>query len=339
MYEIFILFLNDSQSERVRDILKQINNKNMKTNKFFTLLFAASLTLFACQNQDSSKSSDEGVIINAETNEISFSSTTDESLKLTYNFQKGLKVENSISINMEYEMMGQKMPATIVIDGTFEIIDVDAEGSADIKYAITGMKMDMAAQGIKFDSKNAADKDNPQVGPLFKIIDKNVITKIKNNGEVIGVDYSEIMSEMGTEFESLKSQFEQNVNQFSQSSFPLLAANAVKAGDTYQGAVVEQNMSGLQVKTETSYTVKSISKDKTKVILESNGSLVLNMDDAMMGAEMKMNEGSIKGWLLLDLARGLVAKSSLTSIMDFSTEAAGQKNDMIIKMDMIMNTK
>ena len=311
----------------------------MKTNKFFSLLLVASMALFSCQNQSSTNSTDQGVIVNSETNEVSFSNTTDEAVTLTYNFKKGVKVENIININMEIEMMGQKMPGVIVMEGSFEIIDVDSDGSADIKYAITAMKMDMATQGVNFDSKNEEHKSNPQLAPFYKILGKNITTKIKNNGEVLGADYSEIMSDLGDEFETLKPQFEQNVNQFSQSSFPFLTNKPVKAGDIYEGQTIEQNVSGLQVKTTNSYTVKSISEDKSKVILESNGSMALNMVDAPMGLQMTMNEGTIKGWLLLDLSQGLVVKSALKSTMNITTEAQGQKSDMLITTDMTMNIK
>lgn len=311
----------------------------MKTNKFLSLLFVASFVLFSCQDQSSTKSIDDGVIVNPETNEISLSNTTDEAVTLTYAFKKGVKVENVYTITMEYEMMGQKMPSGIIMEGSFEILDVDSEGSADIKYAITSMKMDMAAQGLNFDSKDDKYKSNLQFAPLYKIIDKSIITKIKNNGEVLGADYSEIMAEMGDEFEALKPQFEQNVNQFSQSSFPFLTDKPVKAGDKYEGDVIDQSISGINVKTANAYTVRSISEDKSKVILEMDATMELNVVEALMGMEVSMNEGTIKGWLLLDLSQGLVVKSALKSTLDFTTEMQGQKNDMVIVTDMIMNIK
>lgn len=310
----------------------------MKTRNYFLMVGVIALLSTGCQNQ-SQDDALQGVIINEETNEVSLATTTDEAVQLEFKFTKGNKVENLIEMEMEMEMMGQKMPITVNIEGKYEVKDIDDQGNADIEYAMTRMQMNSEAQGVKFDSNEKPEQINPEMAPILKILNKNVISKISPKGKTLGIDYSQLSNELGEEYAMLKANLEQNINQFNQSSFVVLPEGAVKVGDTFEADAIEQNYQGLPMKIQTSYKVKSISEDKSKVILEPDGTIELGVANLPDGVSIKMNQGKMSGWILLDLNRGMVLRSNMITLMDISSMQMGQQMDMIIRMNMTMTTK
>jgi hypothetical protein len=310
----------------------------MKNTRFFSAFTVMALLFAGCQTQTKDQAY-EGVIFNEETNEVSLANTTEESVNLEFKFNKGDKVENVIEMTMEIEMMGQKMPATILVEGNYEITEVDGQGNADVNYSMSRMKIDATAQGVNFDSNEKPELIKPEMAPVLKMLNKGVISKISPKGKVLGTDYSQLINDFGAEYAMLKASMEQNINQFTQSSFATLPNEPVKVGDTYDGEILEQNFQGFPMKVTMNYKVKSISEDKTKVILEPEGSIEFNTIDLPEGIAIKMNSSKTSGWILIDLSRGMVLKSNLVTLMDFSTTQMGQQADMVLRMNMAMTTK
>ncbi len=307
--------------------------------KHFNLLFAiVTLIFFASCNNQSQKNIMDDVIINEETGEISFANSTEDAIELNYNFKINDVVENTINVDMEIEMMGQKMPMSMILESKYEIKDIDDNGNADVNYSITRMSIDAATQGIKFDSNNKTDNIQPEMAPMLKLLNKNVTLKTSPKGKVLSVDLSQI-EDLGADLEMIKTSMEQNLQQFNQSTFATLPEGTVKAGDSYDGGVVEQIVQGFPMKTSTQYIVKSISNDKTKVIIETKGNLEFNATNLPEGMSLEMKSSEISGWVIIDISRGISLQSKFYSIMDFTTSQMGQSFGMVLKSNTTMKIK
>ena len=123
------------------------------TIKHNFLLFATAILFLitGCQSK-SSKNIADYVVINEETNEISFVNSTTDPVELSYNYKKGEVVENTLSVDMQIEVMGQSTPMTMIMESKYEINNVDNEGNAEVNLSITRMSINSVAQGVNFDS-------------------------------------------------------------------------------------------------------------------------------------------------------------------------------------------
>jgi|GEM_PF-2067919 len=318
-------------------LLKLIKLKPMKNKLNFLLLATAVLFVIAgCQSQ-SSKNALDDVIINEETNEISFVNSTTDPVELSYNYKKGEVVENSINVDMQIEMMGQSMPMTMVMETKYEINDVDSEGNADFSFAITRMSIN-SAQGISFDSNDESSNTMPELDPLMKLMNKKITSKITPKGKMLEVDYSSL-EELGDEYEAVRANMEQNVQQFNQSATVTLPEGPVNIGHKFGGDTVEQVVQGMPMKTSTSYVIKDISEDKTKVIVGVEGTFELNTTNLPEGISMEMKTGEMSGWVLMDLTSGIALRSSMVSLIEFTTTQKDQSFDMILKSNVTMKLK
>lgn len=311
----------------------------MRILKTVSLLILASLMIVACQNQ--SKTSENtvaaGVVIfNHETKEISFKEETTDAVRLEYKFTKDTKTENEIAVEIDMEMMGQTMSQAAIMFGNYVITDVDTEGNATIAYTITRMKMDSEALGIHLDTDSTADRNHPQFAPIFGMLDKTVTSKISSTGVTLGLNLGSFLDDMDAE--ELKMQLEQNMSQLSQSSFPQFPNTEVKAGDSFAGTPIEQNMQGVEIKLNNQYTVRAISKDKAYVILDVKSDFEIS-NAPVAEVDMLLNEGSVSGWLLVDVSKGFIIKSYATANMDMSVTTQGQNMNMITKTKTFMVTK
>lgn len=304
--------------------------------KHVLIILATLLLVTSCQTSNNDNKL-EGVVIDEQTNEISFSKSTNEAVELKFNFKKGDNVENVITSNMEIEMMGQKMPVQTTVEGKYEIKEVDSEGNATLCYVIKRITADIAAQGIKFDSNDKESRVSNEMAPLQKIVDIEIISKISAKGKVLSIDFSDVPS--GEEHEILIASIKQNVQQFNLSSFVQLPENAVKAGFEYKGENTEQVVQGLPIKSSTSYKIKDISEDKTKVIIETEGKIDFDTTQLPTDITINMNSSQIKGWILIDLSRGVTLQSNTDATMDFSTSQMGQSFDMLVKGHSTMKVK
>jgi len=299
----------------------------MRILKTLLLIIASSMVIISCNNLPS----DDLVVFNAETKEILLKETTTDAVKLEYKFTKGTKTDYAINLDAQVEMMGQQMTTETNMEGQYEITGVDTSGNASILFSITRIAIAMPLAEISFDSNNEEDRKNPQGVAISQMLNKSVNLSVNPSGKVLSVEYGE-MEEM------MKMQMEQNVSQFNQTTFILLPDNEVKEGYTYQDETA-QNFRGLEIITVNQYTVRSISKDKTMVILDLEGKMntvtTLIEDDA----EIKINNGTVTGWIFVDLNKGFIAKSYISSKMDISMTQMGQQMDMTTITNILMNAK
>ena len=308
--------------------------------KIIKLLFiiTAAMVVISCNNQ-SNVTTVDGVIYNSETNEISLKATTKEAVNLEYRFTKGVKLEQTISVEQIIEMMGKQMISEINLESNYEIQDVDSEGNAKVSYTITRMIIEAPkGSGTIFDSNKEEDRNNPMIGAMFLMIDKPVISTVTPTGTVTSVEYSEFFENMGEIAEMLKEQMEQNYSQFNQTSFATFPEYAVKEGDTYQSEAIERNFQGVIFKNINLYTVRAISKDKSKVILDINGLLEFEGTFKDENSDILLNRGGISGWMLVDLKKGVVTKTSLSTGLDLSITQMGEQTDMIVVTNLMMKT-
>ena len=112
----------------------------------------------------------------------------------------------------------------------------------------------------------------------------------------------------------------------------------VNIGHKFGGDTVEQVVQGMPMKTSTSYVIKDISEDKTKVIVGVEGTFELNTTNLPEGISMEMKTGEMSGWVLMDLTSGIALRSSMVSLM-FTTTQKDQSFDMILKSNVTMKLK
>ncbi|HPW65637.1 MAG TPA: DUF6263 family protein [Salinivirgaceae bacterium] len=309
------------------------------TIKHNFLLFATAILFLitGCQSK-SSKNIADYVVINEETNEISFVNSTTDPVELSYNYKKGEVVENTLSVDMQIEVMGQSTPMTMIMESKYEINNVDNEGNAEVNLSITRMSINSVAQGVNFDSNEKNSDIMPELEPMLKLLNKKVTSTMTPKGKILKVDYSSL-EELGDEFEAVRASMEQNVQQLNQSTLVVLPEGQVNIGHKYGGEAVEQIVQGMPMRTTISYTIKDISEDKTMVIVGMEGNFEFNTPNLPEGISMEMKTSEISGWILIDISRGISLQSSTASLIELMTSQMGQSFDMILKTNAKMNLK
>ncbi len=304
------------------------------------IFLVAALFMLACQNtnnQDNKKSAESSVSINYETeNGIpEFSATTDEKVKLEYNFVEGDSAHMVMETDMNMEMMGQKMPMNMIMESDYKINEVAENGNAKVGVKFTRVAVSMdGPQPMKFDSDNEADLKNNPSGQVFTVLLNNQIgSEITPQGKVLDMNMDAIMDGLPTEQRTqVKEQLQSMSDQFAQNAFVALPEEPVKQGEVYDAGVIETGNANMKMKVDMKYKVLSISEDKRYVILEPQGEFI--MESVQEGVEMKAEDNTIGGWVLFDLQRGLLERSHMKMVMNMTANQMKIKMNMDIKMRM-----
>lgn len=304
------------------------------------IFLVAALFMVACQNgnkQNNEKPGESSVTINYETESgiPEFSATSDETVKLQYNFTEGDSAHMIMETEMNMEMMGQKMPMQMTMESDYKINEVTENGNAKIGVEFTRVAVFMEGpQPMKFDSDSEEDmENNPNAGVFTSLLNNEISSEITPNGKVVEMNMDAIMDNLPAEQGAqVKGQLESMSDQFAQNAFVALPDEPVKEGDVYDAGIIETGNAGMSMKVDMKYKVLSISEDKRYVILEPQGEFM--MESIQEGVEMSAEDNKIGGWVLFDLERGFLESSDMKMLMTLTANQMAIKMDMNIKMRM-----
>lgn len=267
--------------------------------------------------------------------------TSTASKMLKFNFEKGKGYDYEMTMNMDQEIMGQKMTMDML---TYYSMDV-VEDDGDIKTVTSTydrFKMDMSVAGmnIEVDSDkplSSLDKDDEGDNPmkmlnklLSAIKGRKVTMKINAEGkvlEVIGFEdmAKSIVDSMGIDGEESQQMIRQFDKQFNEESMKdqferilyIFPNKEIKVGDSW-----EKQTSSVGIgkgKYNSTYTVTDIEGDMVTLDEKST----IKADD---GAKMN---GKILSKLIVDSKSGLVVSADMD--MTVTTKAEGQSFDLKAK--------
>lgn len=269
-----------------------------------------------------------------------FDSTSDEAVLLRYRSSEGasfpIHMNMDIAMDMEMGGMTMKMPMRITMSGVNKTVSVTPEGNFNAEMIIERVTMDMDAMGMKmaFDSTKTPEPQEPQYKPLAAMVGKPVKMTYSPLGKVSEIDMAAMTSAMkeAGPASSGKGTLEQ-LDQMVNSSFVSLPENPVRAGDTYDGGEMVQDIPDLgELRFHAQYKVVAVSGDKSQVLLEPIMDLTVKPSgDSKAPLDAKLDKSG--GWLLFDVSRGNISQSFITMDMTMHVEQMGQK------MNMVMNTK
>lgn len=255
-----------------------------------------------------------------------FSTTSDQPVTLRYKFQPGQKVKMDVDMDMSMRMSGEGQKLNIEmpmkIEGIYEVKGIDEDGNAEVVTTITRMKMKVTGgpQDISFDS--ATGSSHPQFKPLMKMLDVPIPVKVSPAGKLLEANLDALRDAAGgaaSAAEAIK-----NMEKVQQSSFVPLPDKPVKAGDTYDAGEIVQDMPNVgKMKTRTSYKVVSVSGDKKQVILRPSADF--SLDTSAGGkAKVTLEKGNMDGWLLFDIEKGNILRSSAVVQMAMKMSVGGK---------------
>lgn len=302
----------------------------------------AALFMMACQagnKQDKEKSSEpeSSVTITYDTEDgiPSFSETTDEAVKLAYNYTEGDSAHMVMETEMNMEMMGQKMPMKMTMESDYTIDEITETGNAIMSVKFTRVAVSMEGpQPMKFDSDNPEDMESSPGAEAFTVLLNNkILSEVTTKGKVVEMNMDAIMNQLPEgQAAQIKGQLESMSDQFAQNAFIALPEEPVKEGDVYDAGTIETGNAGMQMNVDMKYKVLSISADKRYVVLEPDGKF--NLKGMQEGVEMKAEDNTIGGWVLFDMERGFLQRSNMLMSMNMTANQMQMKIDMNIKMRM-----
>lgn len=278
-----------------------------------------------------------GGITTMQSCQSSKSSTASKMLK--FNLEKGKGYDYEMTINMDQELMGQKMKMDM---SSYYSMNVNGE-EGDNKVITTTFErfklgMDMGMMNLDVDTDkpmpegdDADMKKNPMkmINRVFGAIKgRKFIMKVNSEGQVVEVSgfkemANSIVDSMGLEGEEMaqvkeqmKQSFDKQFNDADMKSqfermFYIFPNKQVKVGDSWEKTTTTSGQ--MPAKYNSTYTVKEIEGDM--VTLEEK-SKIQSSNEKM---EMK---GTVEGTLVVDSRSGLVV--SADQDMDMTASVGGQ---------------
>ncbi len=302
--------------------------------KLFFLLISLSFILVSCKSkEDASKLKTEPDDKPLQTEKDVNAQGT---VNLKYNLQKGKKYVFLLSTSEDNKetlkadtTVSQNLFRKQVLKITFEVLNVDSDGSFDLNSTINHLKISMSdgKQTITFDSDKDANKKE-QFGNYLAMVNNSFGVRIRNNGELLEItkmdklvnkllEYigNQIPNDKKTEFinysaNSLKMQISQMVSQI----FKPLPNKNIGIDTTWQ--VVNQAKAGtFDITTFINYKAKSFEKLNDDKLLVYEATLLnkITGKDKIIenGNEFRFDKPNIQGTstTYFNLTKGCVQKS------------------------------
>jgi hypothetical protein len=248
--------------------------------------------------------------------------------------------------NITQEVAGQtnRVKQTMRMDMGMEVLAVDPQGTAEVKYTHRriALKMDSPRATLDYDSGDPAkaNVDHPMLIGFKVLVGKSIILTLTNRGEVKGVKgVKEIMDGIiaqipeGPEREAARRQlagtmdeerFSQQMTGFS----VLLPAEPMDVGDSWKGEQ-KTDLGFMSVLLKTDYQVEKITPDAVEVAVNSRIETVPGTaPDPNMNVTMK--EGRLSGTTRINRANAALAVGTLTQNvkMDVTTNGRTEKREI-----------
>jgi hypothetical protein len=254
-----------------------------------------------------------------------FPSTTNDPILLRYKMKAGQveKIALDMDMNMRMRIAGEDigMKMTMRMDAKAAVKEVDGEGNISALAKITRMTMKTAGPGMTVEFDSDKPSDNPDFKAVTAMINIGIPCKISPVGEMLETDLEPLrLAARRAGNAALSKQLEDSTKKMFDGTFIQLSKTPVKAGDTYKAGTIVDD----KVKIHTSYKIRSVSGDKTKAVLEPIGKLELAPGAFPAGADVKIKEQSLTGWMLFDVQKGHMSKADMRMNIVLEINAMGQ---------------
>lgn len=317
----------------------------MKKLIFYALI---SLIAVACQTNKqedkdqktkTSEKQTSGVHINYDTQDSipKLSETSDQAVSLTYKFKKGDSSHVAMNYNMDVEMMGQKMPMTMVMESKYKITDITKTGNGAMDVWFTRLAMSMEGpQPMKFDTEKQEDlSNNPMAENLKVLLDHKIKTVVTPTGSIVDFNVNTLTEELSQgNAAQISDQISSMADQFPQNTFITLPEKPVKQGDQFDAGSIETGSIGMNMDVDMKYKVLEVGAEKRFVILGINGTFQMKARED--GIEMNSSGNQIKGWIVFDRKKGMMVKAKRTMDMNVTSSQAGVMK-VSVTVDIIVN--
>lgn len=261
-----------------------------------------------------------------ESNAPVFTSTSSEPVLLRYKLKRDqvmkLAVDMETNMRMSIGAQSLNMGQNMRIEAKIRVTEVDEKGNMSVLVKITRltMKMTNGTTQIEFDS------DKPEGAPpdfqaVTAMIGVGIPCKISPVGEMLETDLEPLRLAVNrVNNAALSKALEDSTSKMFQGTFVQLSKAPIAAGQTYEAGTIVSD----QTKMHVSYTIASVSGNRSKVIMEP----VMTMDSlakTLPDAETKMTKQETSGWLLFDVDKGYISDGRMRIQMGFEITHDGQK--------------
>jgi hypothetical protein len=271
-----------------------------------------------------------------------------EKVLLRCNYKPGDRylavMDSQREIVQEFPGQTNKVKQTMRMDMGMQVMQVNAEGTADVKFTHRriALKMESPRGTIDYDSGDPqkANLDHPMLMGFKVLVGKSLTITLTNRGEVKGVKgVKEIMEGIiaqipeGPERETARKQlagmmdeerFSQQMTGFS----VLLPVDPVGVGETWKREQ-KTDLGFMNVLLKTDYKVEKITPDAVEVQVDSKIETGAgNAPDASMTIAIK--EGSLSGITKINRANAALYSGILTQVvkMDITMKGRAEKREI-----------
>jgi hypothetical protein len=273
-----------------------------------------------------------------------FDSVSGDPVLIRYKFVSGKKtgIDYYVDLDTEIAVDGRTMNVQLgmQIVGSYMISSVDENGDADAVLTMTRIKVESSTMPqLAFDSDQEQTGDDSSMAGLKAFCNAPMTVKVSSIGEIKNIDLNvikEAMQKAGAAAQKMN--IEKTADDMTKSSFVQLPKNKVKKGDVYEAGKIVQDMNGMaELSATVKYKVDSVSGDKKKVILRP--SVIYKLEKKENSAyDITLNDGDLQGWMLFDLEKGNIERSSGITFIDMSISQGAQNMHMKMKAKVTFKT-
>ncbi len=275
---------------------------------------------------------------------ISFQGIAKNKFRLNLSPGTTYEMTTTLSMNMDQEMMGQKMQMenTMEIIQHYKVAEILANKNYLLEFSTTRMKANISANGqiMNIDSDNA---DSSESANFKKVIGHTIKLEINSLGKVEKADgMIEFLKALGGDktVEQMLPMFasEDGFKSFMNQTFGYIPEEKVALGDKW--STTAKLGAPINMETKINYELLSVSGDEAKIKVNAT----FNGDSAIEQAGMSMNmniDGNQEGTMMIDTTDGWMRSSDLTQdikmIMKMKNPQTGEDMEFPINMKSVTN--
>jgi hypothetical protein len=257
-----------------------------------------------------------------------FDTTSNDPVLLRYKLKvdqvEKLRVDMAMSMRIRQGAGEMNMKMTMRMDAKAVVTNIDGDGNMSCLVKITRMVMKVAGpKQVEFDSDNP--NDDPNFKAVTATINVGIPCKLSPEGKLLETDLEPLrLAASRAGQAAFAKSLEDSTKQMFEGTYIQLSERPIKSGETYKAGTI---VSG-KTKSHSSYKIRSVSGDKTQVILEPVAVLELAPGAFPPGVEARIKSQRMEGWILFDLEKGHASKADVRVKMVIDINAKGQTGTM-----------
>ncbi len=267
-----------------------------------------------------------------------FASTSDEPVLLRYKLKtdqvERVVVDADMDVNVRQGGQELAVKMTMHMEAKARVTDVDAEGNISAVVKITRMTTKVTGpNAVEFDSDKPGD--DPKFQAVTAMIGVGIPCKLTPTGRLLETDLEPLrLAARRAGDAALARSVEDGAKKMFDGTYVQLSEKPVKAGDTYKAGTIDAD----KYKFHNSYRIRSVSGDRTQVVLEPVTEVEVTAGAFPAGVDARIKSQESAGWILFDLQKGHASKADVRLRLVLDVTAGGQTGTVEVTVKTTMTS-